>query len=729
MNTNDNKERATVGTLRLAIEIHGPLSEEQALWHLHKLMDILEPLHDKNILHLNINPSNIMTTSDGDAFLVGFGAAKQYESNGDIEAFPTLPPPYVPLEVASPNLHPRTPASDIYSLGASFYFALTGIEPPNCVDLVSCNASLPPLPKSISPLLRNAIMEMMQLKPNKRPQSIASLRSLLPEKSETAPSFTNKPATPVAPTQTVVYSVFCKNPDCGKRFSMRNLPTGVSKVDCPYCSTKMHVRLKTGIRTLRSIIECEGPLPEKRALDYMRRLMDILESTHDKNMLHLNFKPDNILIDDNDQIHLSGLNLQKQPPYVPIEVTWCTPASDIYTLGAILYFALTGIEPPNCFDLATDRANLPPLPPSVSTTLRNAIKDMMQPNSKDRPQSIASLRHQIDTFLAPIRSDYAKCLATGQLLDNSRYRIVRLISCSDFEYMYEAENLPMGSRVIISEFFSDLYHDRGPEGAVNIGYTRMASSVYKLESKFCNLSYKLSLLKHPNIINTYELFCDKGTSYRVMDYVDGDSLQTIVKHKGPMPEERVIRYMRQIMDGLEYLHGKNIQHFDINPDNIIIGANDQAILVGYGISKYYDYSDDLIIHTSKIPPPPSSYVPVELVGDYPNRFAPAADIYSLGATFYFALTGIKPPNCIDLLTGCASLSPLPQSISTMLRTAIEEMLQPFPKERPQSIEAIKDKLTSDFTPCDIPFNIFPVPDNLWDGPNLPFESEKGDENN
>ena len=151
-----------------------------------------------------------------------------------------------------------------------------------------------------------------------------------------------------------------------------------------------------------------GALPEEEAVRYTRQVADALDFVHSKRMMHLDVKPANILLDDNDNAVLIDFGLAKQYDteghqtsstpvgishgYAPLEqykrggVSTFSPATDIYSLGATLFKLVTGITPPEASDVNDE--GLPVLPSDISPAVRATIEAAMQPRRKDRPQSI-----------------------------------------------------------------------------------------------------------------------------------------------------------------------------------------------------------------------------------------------------------------------------------------------------------------------------------------------------
>ncbi|MDE7376584.1 MAG: protein kinase [Muribaculaceae bacterium] len=283
-----------------------------------------------------------------------------------------------------------------------------------------------------------------------------------------------------------------------------------------------------------------------------------------------------------------------------------------------------------------------------------------------------------------------KYLPEGKTLGDGKYRIIRFIAAGGFGCTYEAEFVKMRTRVAIKEFFVGAYCNRDSTGAVSVGASSQAEFVYRLEEKFQREAQCLFKLHHPNIVRVSDIFEENNTSYYVMDYIGGKSLKTVIREEGALSEKRATKYLRQIMDALEYVHRQNMLHLDIKPDNIMIDGDDNAILIDFGVSKQYDEQGEH--NTSTIMGFSQGFAPIEQVGLSVRQFTPATDIYSLGATFYNALTGKVPPSSVDLISGAVSLDPMPEGISPSTRQAIDAMMQPRLRNRPQSIPEVRQLL-------------------------------------
>lgn len=157
----------------------GALSESQAVFYIKQVADALRYVHSQNRLHLDVKPGNIMIDQCNNVYLIDFGASKQYEEK-DGENTSTLlgqTPGYSSLEQIGNDVATFTPATDIYSLGATLYKLVTGITPPSASLLAGgeeINFHIP-----ISATTRTAILQSMQANKRIRPQSIDEFIALL----------------------------------------------------------------------------------------------------------------------------------------------------------------------------------------------------------------------------------------------------------------------------------------------------------------------------------------------------------------------------------------------------------------------------------------------------------------------------------------------------------------------------------------------------------------------
>lgn len=284
-------------------------------------------------------------------------------------------------------------------------------------------------------------------------------------------------------------------------------------------------------------------------------------------------------------------------------------------------------------------------------------------------------------------------LPNNTLLQGGKYKIVRFISSGGFGCTYEAEHILLKKRVAIKEFFvKDFCNRDETTSQISVGITSKTALVSKLKSKFIAEAQSLCSLEHPNIVHVFDVFEENGTAYYVMDYIDGPSLNDMVKKDGPMSEQKAVGYIMQVADALKYVHSQNRLHLDIKPGNIMVDENDKAVLIDFGASKQYDEEGGE--NTSTLLGKTPGYAPLEQMGNDVVKFLPSTDIYALGATLYKLLTGNTPPSA-SLLASGEKLGAMPSFISEGTRNAIIKSMQTNKMNRPQSIAEFLSILAAD----------------------------------
>ena len=150
-------------------------------------------------------------------------------------------------------------------------------------------------------------------------------------------------------------------------------------------------------------------------------------------------------------------------------------------------------------------------------------------------------------------------------------------------------------------------------------------------------------LEHPNIVRTHDIDQDGNLHFIVMEYVDGSNLLEMVKKFGPMDIRRATNYIRQVAIGLDYAFRSGIIHRDIKPGNILIDRRGTAKILDMGLARFYrDTSDMLTVkYDDKIVLGTADYVAPEQVANS-HGVDVRADIYAMGASFYYLLAGHPP---------------------------------------------------------------------------------------
>ena len=166
----------------------------------------------------------------------------------------------------------------------------------------------------------------------------------------------------------------------------------------------------------------------------------------------------------------------------------------------------------------------------------------------------------------------------------------------------------------------------------------------KWRNAFSGRQKVLSQLEHPNIVRAYEAGQAGDTQYLVMEYLDGQDLRALVKQRGPLEVRDAVAYCLQAAKGLAYLHAQGVYHRNIKPANLVLNRDGLVKIVGLGLVHVEaggavaeaGVENDLtrqgqILGTC-------DYMAPEQAVDS-RHVDPRADVYSVGCTLHYLLTG------------------------------------------------------------------------------------------
>lgn len=283
-------------------------------------------------------------------------------------------------------------------------------------------------------------------------------------------------------------------------------------------------------------------------------------------------------------------------------------------------------------------------------------------------------------------------LSKGTTLQNGKYRIVEVLGTGGFgiTYLAQMKTVAQGelgaidsySNVAIKEFFMKTCCNRnGSTSAVSSSTETNKETFGIFRKKFEKEARILAQLKYPGIVPVLEIFQENGTSYYVMEFVSGRSINQLLDENGTFDVPTALRYINHVGEALKHVHDQNYLHLDIKPDNILVRNNEEPVLIDFGGAKHFTETGDT--ESTTTPPVHSDgYSPMEVYSGI-NSFAPEADVYSLAATFYKMITGIRPAKALEL-----SKNPLKfnESIPSHVRYAITMAMQVLPENRTKTVE-------------------------------------------
>ena len=260
-------------------------------------------------------------------------------------------------------------------------------------------------------------------------------------------------------------------------------------------------------------------------------------------------------------------------------------------------------------------------------------------------------------------------LTSGTVLQN-RYAIERLLGGGGMGMVYLAHDHRLANRPCAVKEMVDHFIDQQQRIEANDYFAREADT--------------LAQLKHAAIPAITDRFDDQNRHYLVMEYVEGRNLEEeIAARGGPLPEGLIIDIARQLCDVLAYLHGSTppVVYRDMKPSNVMLTPKGRVVLVDFGIARLFKSArKGTMIGTLGFAPPEQ----------YQGVVDPRSDIYSLGATLHYVLTGRDPEKFPPF--SFPPIRDLRPEVSTNLAGAIDHALAYQADARPASIQDFRDML-------------------------------------
>lgn len=159
--------------------------------------------------------------------------------------------------------------------------------------------------------------------------------------------------------------------------------------------------------------------------------------------------------------------------------------------------------------------------------------------------------------------------------------------------------------------------------------------------RFRNEAQSAARLDHPNIARVYSVGDDGGWNFIVFEFIEGVNVRDLVLHKGPLPIDEAISYVIQAADALQHASERNVVHRDIKPSNLLVMEDGRAKLVDMGLARLHQVGAAEDITATGQTLGTFDYISPEQARD-PRDTDVRSDLYSLGCTLYYMLTGMPP---------------------------------------------------------------------------------------
>ncbi len=271
-----------------------------------------------------------------------------------------------------------------------------------------------------------------------------------------------------------------------------------------------------------------------------------------------------------------------------------------------------------------------------------------------------------------------------------QYIIEKVLGQGGFGITYRAVDHQTGTYVAVKEYFPDSMATRTATTVIPFSGERGESYDY---GKTCFLQEAETLAQfigNENIVKIHSYFEENGTAYFVMDYVEGVSFDEYIKQNGGrVSYETAESILIPVIDALAAVHSKGIVHRDVTPDNIYITNDGQVRLLDFGAARYSigDKSRSLDVVLKH------GFAPKEQYTRH-GKQGPFTDVYTVGASFYYAITGRRPPDSIDRIETDELIPPsaLGVEISQYKEDAILRAMSVQPQDRFQTMTEFKNAL-------------------------------------
>ncbi len=206
-----------------------------------------------------------------------------------------------------------------------------------------------------------------------------------------------------------------------------------------------------------------------------------------------------------------------------------------------------------------------------------------------------------------------------------KYRVLEKLGSGGMGAVYLAEHVSMRRRVAIKVLPPAKNQD-----AVTL-------------ERFYREARAAAAVDHPNIVHAFDIDCDNTVHFLVMEYVDGVSLQTLTDRLTKLPIERACHYIRQTACGLQAVHAAGLVHRDIKPANLLLDRQGVVKILDLGLARFHGNSEDELTkqHDMRTVLGTADYLSPEQALNS-SEVDGRSDIYSLGVTFFFLLTGRTP---------------------------------------------------------------------------------------
>jgi len=388
---------------------------------------------------------------------------------------------------------------------------------------------------------------------------------------------------------------------------------------------------------------CErGPRPIPSVMGIARDLLDGLEHAHVRGEVVRRILPSTLMLDVAGRAVITDLRYARSVlpavaipdppanfPFLAPEVRGGErgdPGADVYTAGAVLYYAVTGIAPGE--PVRPPREIRPTCPAAVERVLLRALSREGASRYLTAGEMLGDLLADTSDFAGTESGPPPVQIAPGSELWERRLR--RALG-DDYELLGEVGAGSFGSVYRVR----DLRLER--EVALKVLDPALTADPAVVE-RFRREAQLAASLQHPNIVSIYDIDERYGLFWYTMELIKGNNVGQLVEELGPLDPESTVGILDDTLAALEHSHERRLIHRDIKPENLLLGPDGRVRVTDFGLALALPRGRMWGGATSRSGTPQFA-APEQLIG---GQVDVRTDLFSLGLVGYFALLG-KPP--------------------------------------------------------------------------------------
>jgi len=384
-----------------------------------------------------------------------------------------------------------------------------------------------------------------------------------------------------------------------------------------------------------------GPRPIPQCMSLIRDLLSALEHAHARGIIMRRIVPTTLMVNTGGQgvitdLRYSNWCLPYLEPLAAADPTLAymapevragdpgDPASDVYTVTANIYAALTGTLP----DL--DPARLVPprqvraaIPAAVERVIARGLTAVPKERYYTATEMLEDFVSDAGTFQVPAAAPTVTEKGFERRLRRALgddYELLEEIGSGGFGRVYRARDLALERDVAIKVLHPALISDPG------------------VMERFRREAQLAARLRHPNIVSIYDIMGRAGLTWYSMEFVPGSNLAQVVQRHGNFSLEQTERLLIEGLSALEHAHSVGLIHRDLKPENMLIEPDGRLRITDFGLALALRGGARFGGATSRSGTPQFA-APEQLLGE---RVDQRADLYSMAAVAYFSLAGHPP---------------------------------------------------------------------------------------